>query len=139
MRPATLIITAGLMLSGCATTPTGPVASNVMPAHGKSLASFADDDVLCRHFAAGQVEGAAAHNNLMQAVIAGGGTLLGAGIGAVAGGGRGAAIGAGAGALGGTAVGGIKSESDQTTLQQRYDLSYAQCQKTKGNHVEALR
>ncbi|HEY0185270.1 MAG TPA: glycine zipper family protein, partial [Rhodopila sp.] len=62
-------------------------------------------------------------------------TLLGAGLGAAIGGGRGAAIGAGAGALGGTAIGAGPSQNAQYSLQQRYDLAYAQCMYSRGNQV----
>ena len=134
MKLCALLVASACLLFGCATTPTGPTTS-VMPAHGKSLAAFTDDDTLCRHYAATQVEGEATHANLMQGVIAGGGTLLGAGLGAAIGGGRGAAIGAGAGALGGTSLGGLKSDGEQKTLQQRYDVAYTQCQSTRGNLI----
>jgi hypothetical protein len=53
-----------------------------MPAPHKSLAAFSDDDTICKHYASAQVDGEAAHQNWMQAAIAGGGTLLGAGLGA---------------------------------------------------------
>jgi hypothetical protein len=136
MKTVTALALSALLLSGCATTPTGPGPSaNVMPAKHKSLAAFTDDDTICRRYASGQVEGAATHANWMQAAVAGGGTILGAGLGAAIGGGRGAAIGAGAGALGGASVGGLTSAGDQRTLQQRYDVAYTQCQATRGNQV----
>jgi hypothetical protein len=117
-----------LLIAGCASTPTGPTVQ-VMPAPGRTLSLFADDDTVCRHYAAGQVDGEAAKANWMQAAIAG------SGLGAAIGGGQGAAIGPGAGALGGTAVSAIPAGKAQTTLQDRYDMAYGQCQITHGNQV----
>ena len=125
-----------IALTGCASTPTGPTVQ-VMPAPHKSLAAFSDDDTLCKHFAAGQVEGEATHSDWMQVAIAGGGTLLGAGLGAAIGGGHGAAIGAGAGALGGSAVGLLPASKGQKTTQDRYDVAYGQCMAIRGNQVPA--
>jgi hypothetical protein len=122
--PALLLISAGV------STPTGPTVA-VMPPYGKPLGMFQDDDTVCRPFASVQVEGEAAHANWMHAAIAGGGTLLGAGLGAAIGGGQGA----GAGALGGTAISAIPSSRAQTTIQDRYDIVYDQCMFTRGNPV----
>jgi uncharacterized protein YcfJ len=109
-----------------------------MPAPGRPLHVFSDDDTICRHFAAAQIDGEAAHSNWTQVAVAGVGTVLGAGLGAAIGGGKGAAIGAGAGALGGTAVGAIPAGKAQDSLQGRYDAAYAQCQYTKGNQVPGM-
>jgi hypothetical protein len=109
-----------------------------MPGRGKSLAAFTDDDTICKNFAAARVDGDTSHNNWRQAIITGGGTLLGAGIGAAAGGGRGALLGGAAGAFGGATVGGLQSGVDQTSLQGRYDLAYSQCHMTRGNRVQSL-
>ena len=43
--------------------------------------------------------------------------------------------GAGAGALGGTAVGAGPAQGAQASLQQRYNLAYAQCMYSRGNQV----
>jgi len=124
-----------IALAGCASTPTGPTVQ-VMPAPNKSLAVFSDDNMICKHYAAGEVEGEASHSDWMQVAIGAGGTLLGAGLGAAIGGGHGAAIGAGAGALGGSAVGLVPSSKAQKTTQDRYDIAYVQCMATRGNQVD---
>jgi uncharacterized protein YcfJ len=98
---------------------------------------FSDDNTICKHYAAGEVEGEATRSDWMQLAIAGGGTLLGAGLGAAIGGGHGAAIGAGAGALGGSAVGLLPSSKAQKTTQERYDVAYGQCMAIRGNRVPA--
>ena len=101
-----------IALAGCASTPTGPTVQ-VMPAPNKSLAVFSDDNMICKHYAAGEVEGEASHSDWMQV-----------------------AIGAGAGALGGSAVGLVPSSKAQKTTQDRYDIAYVQCMATRGNQVD---
>jgi hypothetical protein len=128
------ILTPALLLSACATEPVGPTVP-VMPAPGKSFDAFQGDQALCKQFASEQVQGGAQQSNNRQVGTAIIGTLLGAGLGAALGGGQGAAIGAGAGALGGTAVGAGPSQNAQYSMQQRYDLSYAQCMYSRGNQV----
>jgi hypothetical protein len=127
-----------LFLSACASEPLGPTIP-VMPAQGKPFDVFQSDQALCKQFASGEVEGGAQQANNRQVGTAVVGTLLGAGLGAAIGGGRGAAIGAGAGALGGTAVGAGPSGQAQYSLQQRYDLAYAQCMYSRGNQVPGYR
>ena len=129
-----LPLAAMLLLAGCVATPTGPTVS-VMPAHNKTIDAFRDDQVLCKDDAGKEVAGEAGHADWMQAAIAGGGTLLGAGIGAAAGGGQGALIGAGVGAAGGSAASYIPASKTQKTLQQRYDTAYSQCMYLRGNQV----
>lgn len=128
------VITPLLLLSACAQEPLGPTVG-VMPAPGKPFDAFQADQAVCKSFASDQVRGGAQQANNMQVGTAVIGTLLGAGLGAAAGGGRGAAIGAGAGALGGTLVGAGPSQQANYSLQQRYDLAYAQCMYTRGNQV----
>ena len=126
-----------LILSACASTPTGPTVA-VMPPRDKPFAMFQDDDIVCKHFASAQVDGEAVHENWIQVAIAGGGTLLGAGLGAAIGGGHGAAIGAGAGAMGGTAIGAVPYAKTQTTIQGKYDIAYGQCMSSRGNDVPSF-
>jgi uncharacterized protein YcfJ len=106
-----------------------------MPGPGKSLEAFQQDESVCENYAsqrtAGQAE-AANNQAVTEGII---GTALGAGLGAAVGGGRGAAIGAGSGAVVGTAVGANTSANAQMSLQQRYDIAYAQCMQTKGDEV----
>ena len=124
-----------LLLSACASQPMGPTVG-VMPAPNKPFDVFRGDQAVCGQFASTQVQGGAQQANNQQVGTAIVGTLLGAGLGAAIGGGRGAAIGAGAGALGGTAVGAGPSQQAQYSLQQRYDLAYAQCMYSRGNQVQ---
>lgn len=122
------------LVSGCVTPPMGPTIP-VMPGPNKSFEAFQQDQNVCENYASQSVAGQAeAANN---AAVGTGilGTALGAGLGAAVGGGRGAAIGAASGAVVGTAVGANQSAGAQYTLQQRYDISFAQCMASKGNKV----
>ena len=115
--------------------PTIPV----MPGPNKSLEAFQADESACEQYASQRVAGGAeAANNtaIGEAVL---GTALGAGLGAAIGGGRGAAIGAASGAVVGTGVGANTSGWAQMSIQQRYDVSYAQCMQTKGDKVPGPR
>jgi uncharacterized protein YcfJ len=110
-----------------------------MPGQSKSLDAFQQDEAACEDYASRRVAGQAeAANNtaLGEGLL---GTALGAGLGAAVGGGRGAAIGAASGAVVGTAAGANTSAYAQMSLQQRYDMAYAQCMKTKGNNVPGPR
>ncbi len=125
---------AAAVLAGCAAPPPGPTVQ-VMPAPNKPFNVFSEDDVLCRSYAqntiAGQAE-AANNSQVGSAVI---GTVLGAGLGAALGGGRGAAIGAASGAALGTGYGAANAQGAQLSIQQRYDIAYAQCMYSRGNQV----
>lgn len=132
-RPATILVLF-LLLNACATEPMGPTIA-VMPAPNKPFDVFQSDQAVCKQYASSQVQGGAQQANNRQVGTAVLGTLLGAGLGAAIGGGQGAAIGAGAGALGGTAVGAGPAAGAQYSLQQRYDLAYAQCMYSHGNQV----
>ena len=132
-RPVVVLVPL-LFMTACATEPMGPTIP-VMPAPGKPFDVFQSDQALCKQYASNEVQGGAQQANNRQVGTAVIGTLLGAGLGAAIGGGRGAAIGAGAGALGGTAVGAGPAGQAQYSLQQRYDLAYAQCMYSRGNQV----
>jgi hypothetical protein len=132
-RPAALLLPL-MLLNACASEPLGPTIP-VMPQPGKPFDVFQSDQALCKQYASGEVQGGAQQANNRQVGTAVVGTLLGAGLGAAIGGGRGAAIGAGAGALGGTAVGAGPAGQAQYSLQQRYDLAYAQCMYSRNNQV----
>lgn len=137
MRPirlTTALLAPVLLLSACASEPLGPTIG-VMPAPNKPFDVFQGDQAICRQFASDQIRGGAQQSNDQQVGTAVVGTLLGAGLGAALGGGRGAAVGAGVGALGGTAVGAGGGQQTQYSLQQRYDLAYAQCMYSRGNQV----
>jgi hypothetical protein len=134
LRLSIAALTPVLLLSACATEPLGPTIP-VMPAPNKPFDLFQSDQALCKQYASNEVQGGAQQANNRQVGTAVVGTLLGAGLGAAIGGGRGAAIGAGAGALGGTAVGAGPAQNAQGSLQERYNLSYAQCMYSRGNQV----
>ena len=121
-------------LAGCAITPIGPTA-RVLPAAGKPFEVFQADQIQCRQFAEGQVDGGSLVSRLEEFGTLAGGTVLSAGAGYAFGRTRGAEIGAALGALGGagSAVGGAMA--DQRGLQSRYDLAYTQCMYARGNQV----
>lgn len=122
------------LLAGCAQEPMGPTIA-VMPAPGKPFSVFQEDQAICKNYASNEVAGGAQAANNRQVGTAVLGTLLGVGLGAAVGGGRGAAIGAGAGAIGGTAFGAGPATRSQYSLQERYNLTYAQCMYSRGNQV----
>jgi len=130
-----------VMLSGCATMPTGPSVT-VLPGPGKPFEVFQADDAVCRQWAQGQIGGASpsetANQNLATGAVVGTavGAAMGAAIGAATGNaGAGAAIGGGAGLLGGTAMGSNAGASSEYQLQRRYDIAYQQCMYAKGNQI----
>jgi hypothetical protein len=123
-----------LTLAACAAPPPGPTIP-VAPGPGKSFDQFAADQAGCEQYASAQTApGAAAATNqgVGTAIL---GTALGAGLGAAIGGGQGAAIGAASGAVLGTAAGASGANYAQMSLQQQYDMFYAQCMYAKGNQV----
>ena len=134
LRLSIAALTPVLLLSACAAEPLGPTIP-VMPAPNKPFDLFQGDQALCKQYASNEIQGGAQQANNRQVGTAVIGTLLGAGLGAAIGGGQGAAIGAGAGALGGTAVGAGPAQGAQASLQQRYNLAYAQCMYSRGNQV----
>ena len=129
-----------LVLSGCATIPTGP-SVRVLPAPGKSFEQFQADDAVCRQWA-GQSIGISPQETVNQNAATGAvvGTVVGAGVGALLGAatghpGAGAAIGAGSGLLIGTANGANTGNVYGWEAQRRYDNTYIQCMYAKGNQV----
>lgn len=129
-------ITVALALSACAQTPAGPRVQ-VLPAQGKPFEVFAQEQSMCKQYAADQVNGQADKANeraLAGTVI---GAALGAGLGAAVGGGRGAGVGAAVGGTTGTVVGASSSEHSNLSIQQQYDNAYSQCMYSKGNQIIA--
>jgi hypothetical protein len=112
----------------------GPTAL-VMPAPGKPIEVFAQDQGTCKQFASGEVDGGATMSNLKQLGTAAVTTALGAGLGAAVRGGRGAGIGGGIGMIGGAAIASNGSARDQNSLQGRYNLAYTQCMYARGNQI----
>lgn len=132
MRSVFAVSLTAALLSGCVTPPMGPTIP-VMPGPNKQTAAFEQDDATCRDFAGSRVAGGAeqANNTAVGETLLG--AALGAGLGAAVGGGRGAAIGAGAGGIVGAGAGSNTSGHAQYSLQQQYNIAYAQCMTTKGN------
>jgi hypothetical protein len=131
---------ATLLLTACATVPTGP-SLTVLPGNGKSFEQFQADDAICRQWAAQQT-GTTTKQVSAESTVSGAaigtpvGAAVGAAVGAVAGGPAvGAAVGAGGGLLTGTAIGADNAEWASTSVQHRYDTAYAQCMYAKGNQV----
>ena len=144
MRVFAVPVAALVLLTGCATVPSGPSVM-VLPGQGKAFDQFQSDDYSCRHWASQQTgvtpSDTATRNTVGGAVV---GTLLGAAAGAAIGaaGGRagtGAAIGAGVGAVGGTAVGASSGQPAYSSVQRRYDAAYMQCMYAKGHQIPVAR
>ena len=131
---------AAVLLSGCASIPTGPSVM-VLPGTGKSFEQFQTDDAVCRQFASQSV-GTSPNKAATESTVTGAaiGTVVGAAAGAALGAAAGnpalgAAAGAGAGLLGGTAIGASQGSVYGGSVQNRYDVAYTQCMYAKGNQV----
>ncbi len=143
-RRTVLPIVACLVLTACATVPTGPSVL-VLPGTGKNFDQFQTDDAVCRQWALHQTgttpDQAGAASTATGAVV---GTVVGAGLGAAIGAAAGspatgAAVGAGMGLFGGTAVGAGNAYGAGVSVQRRYDHAYVQCMYAKGNRVPVPR
>ena len=144
LRLRILPIAAAVLLTACATVPTGPGVM-VLPGGGKNFEQFQADDAVCRQWAAQQI-GTTAKQASTESTVSGAaiGTVVGAAVGAAIGAASGspatgAAVGAGVGLLCGTAVGAGQAEGAQMSLQRRYDVAYMQCMYTKGNQIPVAR
>jgi hypothetical protein len=129
-----------IVLTGCATVPTGPSVM-VLPANGKSFEQFQSEDTHCRWWAS-QQSGLSPQQAVNQNTATGAlfGTVIGAGLGAAIGAasgnpGMGAAVGAGSGLLGGTISGAGAGQGYALEAQRRYDIAYQQCMYAKGNQI----
>ena len=129
-------VVALLVLSGCATTPTGPSVL-VLPGTGKNFDQFNRDEVYCRDYALrsldGKTPGKAGTDSTVASSVAG--TAVGAVAGAAIGGRQGAAVGAGTGLLFGSAVGSDTGRYERSSSQTRYDNAYIQCMYGAGHRV----
>jgi hypothetical protein len=143
-RTSIALLAAGFSLSACVVAPpTGPQVV-AMPAEGKTLSQFQNDDYTCRSYASQQTGNASPAHAANQSAVGSAvvGTALGAAAGAALGAasgsaGTGAAIGAGSGLLLGSLIGAGNASASADDLQQRYDVAYAQCMTTQGNKIEA--
>src|SRR2546425_6449911 len=132
-RSASIVsVAVGLLMTACATVPTGPSVM-VLPANGKTFEQFQADDAVCRQWSLQQTgtttKQASTGSAVSGAVI---GTAVGAAAGAAIGGAAGspatgAAVGAGAGLLGGTSIGASHAEGASTSVQHRCDMTFTQC------------
>lgn len=134
------------LLTGCAAVPPGSPTITALPAQGKSLVEFQQDDYGCRTYASQVIDGSASLAKAGKAGVAApaigtaGGAAAGALIGAGAGNaGVGAAIGAGAGLLLGGMAGIQQHQRSEASLQQQYNNAYAQCITAKGDTIEQPR
>lgn len=139
-----LAVAAGLLMTACATVPTGPSVM-VLPGSGKNFEQFQVDDAVCRQWAAQQT-GTTTERASTESAVSGAavGTVLGAAAGAAIGAASGhpaagAAVGAGIGLLGGTAVGAGNAAGAGTEVQHRYNMAYQQCMYAKGNQIPVAR
>jgi len=134
-----------LALGACAAgPPTGPSVA-ALPGKDKSLEAFQQDDAACRQYASQTVGNASPADaaNQSMANSAAAGTLLGAAAGAAIGAaagnpGLGAAIGAGSGLVLGSASGAGAADYSAASVQQGYDVSYAQCMTARGDQVPTM-
>ena len=130
------LVLLGILVSGCASLPTGPSVM-VLPGTGNSFEQFRADDAICRQYAYSQVGGqtpnqAAVNSGVTSAAV---GTGVGAAAGAAIGGATGAAVGAGVGLAAGSAAGTGAYYNSMYGLQHHYDVAYIQCMYSKGNQV----
>jgi hypothetical protein len=140
----TLLLLLMVLVSGCATLPTGP-SVRVLPAQGKPFDTFRTEDASCRQWAEQQM-GMSTQQTYDKNVATGAvaGTAIGAGLGAAVGAasghaGAGAAIGAASGLLVGSAAGSDSGQVYGREAQRRYDNSYVQCMYSYGNQVPGYR
>src|SRR5690242_15636426 len=136
-------LVATISLAACIAPPAAPTIP-VAPGPSKTLDVFGADQAVCEQYAGAQISPAVAAVNSQAVGLAllGGalGAGLGAGIGAAAGNaGKGAAIGAASGgALGIIGGAGVGAPFAQESLQQQYDIMYAQCMAAHGNSVASF-
>ena len=125
-----------LMLTACATAPSGPSIMS-LPGSNKTFDQFRADDLDCRQFASVQIGGTTPSQaaNDATARSAAVGTAVGAAAGALIDGASGAGWGAGFGLLTGAMVGSSSAYASGYSLQQRYDIAYVQCMYSKGHKV----
>jgi hypothetical protein len=131
-----------LGLAACAVAPPAGPRVAALPPPNKPLEVFQQEDLRCRQYGAaatgGAAEAQAAAANATNAPVAG--TAIGAAVGAVIGAAAGnpalgAAIGGGTGLLFGSASGANQAAFSELSMQQRYDIAYAQCMAASGNAV----
>jgi outer membrane lipoprotein SlyB len=144
IRAVVLGIPVAMLMSACATVPTGPSVM-VLPGTGKPFEQFQVDDAACRQWGlqtAGISTQKAAGDTMVTGAVLGTaiGAAAGAALGAAAGNPAiGAAAGAGAGLLGGTAIAGGYADANVNSVQRRFDVGYMQCMYAKGHQIPVSR
>ncbi len=139
-RKSLVLLPLLILLSACATVPSGPSVM-MLPGQGKSFEQFQSDDAGCRQYAQQQIgmtPGQAASQSAVGTAAVGTaiGAAAGAAIGAATGHpGTGAAVGAGGGLLVGTAAGAGAGATSGGAVQRRYDSAYTQCMYAKGHQL----
>lgn len=122
-----------LTLTACAGRMAPTVA--IMPAPSKPFEVFQQDQALCQTYANNLLAPLVQQANAQAVGVALISTALGAALGAAVGGGQGAGIGAASGAIFGTSSGVLSSQFAGMTLQQQFDIAFAQCMYSKGDQV----
>jgi hypothetical protein len=140
--PRAGVLAAMRVLGGCVAPPVAPTIA-VAPGPNKGPEAFGSDQAACQQYASAQIAPAAAAANNQAAGSALLGTALGAGLGAGIGAaagnaGRGAAIGAASGGTLGIIGNAAATPYAQGSLQQQFDMVYAQCMAAHGNQVPGL-
>jgi len=136
-----LALAVSLVLTGCATYPTGP-SRMALPGTGSDFTQFQTDDMSCQGYAQ-QASGAlnaqqSAQKSAVDSAVVGTvvGAAAGVAIGAATGNpGVGAGIGAGSGLLLGSASGTDAYSTSGYRMQDRYDNAYIQCMYARGHQV----
>lgn len=145
MMRVSILALATLGLAACTVPPPRGPSVMALPPAGKDFSQFQREDAFCQQMAMNSLglnsEGAEAQAALGSAAL---GTALGAAAGGLIGAatgnfGAGAAIGAGAGLAIGGAAGAGAARNTHLGLQDRYDVTYAQCMASYGNSVQPLR
>jgi hypothetical protein len=133
-----------LLLTACATIPTGPSVM-VLPGPNKPFEVFQAEDDQCRNWALSRI-GRSPQETANQNVASGAGVgaAVGAGLGAIIGAGSGhaasgAAVGAASGMLLGAAQGADVGQASGWEAQRRYDIAYQQCMYANGNIIPNVR
>ena len=134
--PAAIAMTAALILSGCASIPTGP-SLMALPGTGKTFEQFRFDDAECKRYAFQQIGGTsaeqAANESATRSAVVG--TVIGAVAGAAIDGKSGAGVGAGTGLLFGSIAGSESAQRSAYGTQRQYDNAYVQCMYARGHKV----
>jgi uncharacterized protein YcfJ len=122
-----------VLLAGCAEQPYGPTVP-VMPAQGKSMAAFQQDEAACEQYASDNVQGRIDRTNDKEAQNTVIGAILGTAVGAAVGNTKGAIV----GGVAGGAIGNSSAHPGyrQAGIQGQYNMAYAQCMTSRGNTVE---